>query len=82
MPLNQTTNRKTPKHRTLDNLKTSSKSQESQQNQQCSTKDCLETPQLLSVAAAFQKPEAEDDEQNEPSKRESLREKKLITQQM
>lgn len=45
-------------------------------------KDCLETSQLLSVAAAFQKPEAEDDEQNEPSKRESLREKKLVTQQM
>lgn len=56
----------------------SSKSQESQQRQQCSSKGHLETPQLLTVAAAFQKPEAEDDEQKE----RMLRGKRLVIQQM
>lgn len=43
----------------------SSTSEESQQSQQCSNKGRLEPPQLLPVPAAFQKPEAEDYEQNE-----------------
>lgn len=46
----------------------SSTSEESQQSQQCSNKGHLEPPQLLPVPAAFQKPEAEDDEQNEGEK--------------
>lgn len=50
----------------------SSQSQESQQRQQCSNKGGLETPQLLTVAAAFQKPEAEDNEQKKIAEGEKV----------